>query len=969
MKKLKLLFMLLFIFHFSAIAQDEIQNKIRQQILSKTDSVALRNLGAEFENSYRLNKEEAIKLLLSKGYLIKKTYPDGRGIELQGFKDGRPKYYVTYNIIAAQTTSTDDVWGYSGFNLDGTLIDVGLWDEGSVYVDHNSFREGTCGQRHAYFIDSTGSTVSNHSTHVAGTIIADNDDYSAKGMANESVLYSRDWNWDVLEMTNAAAGIDPNLSSPLIISNHSYGNNPGWQWADLRNVGTDAWYWTANNSDLEDPSFGDYTDESFNYDQIAFNAPYYSIVWAAGNDRGEGPEAFGQHWVWDGDSWVSSTTYHPKDGGDDGFDCVPPEGVTKNIITVGAIDDITYGYQIPSDVQQINTSFSDWGPTKDGRIKPDIVANGDALYSTLPNNTFGYLSGTSMAAPNVTGAISLLLQHYKNTHNNTLPLSSTLKAIVIHTADERGGNVGPDYKYGWGLLNTYKAAQLISQDEGDQKVIQELSIGIFDYQTVTINDLYSDGTQPIKITLAWTDKPPLSPSFGPILMRDLDVRLYKDGVQYKPWKLDPANPNSAATTGDDSKNNVEQIFLQTPAEGYYTVVISHKGLLDANSATFSIVLSGFVSPLTDIHIKQLGFNNQTFGQAAYWEGSQWNYVNPTNTVSITLGKNHFLSSQDFKPSSYEKFIKWDDNIGNIRYRNWDTLSIKSITTEVRGRFNPTTDDVSVFNSLEASGSLTASNISFKDPWLVNINELPFGMRSDGLKAQFIPYASPLSLSRASNFKGVFLNQGGTGFTPPYYSVKTDLTQDIVLHTTGVPSGRNHKFYFQNWSGTNVTFQDPNNTETPVVFTLDGATAQANLKGTQLTTTNFNTSKNSQRGFIRDTFLGYLHNVYESMGDIWYERSTDNGATWYLMNNGKPINPNYKYSDAKSPSICFNSEFNLIYIVYQVDENSFPYYGIVLTQFSANQTKTRQIGRQRFGKPTILTAITMHRLLPRWVVQV
>ncbi len=67
----------------------------------------------------------------------------------------------------------------------------GQWDGGEVFVDHNSYREGPYGQRHAYFIDSTGSTVSNHSTHVAGTIIAYNDEYYAKGMAKQlEIVYS-----------------------------------------------------------------------------------------------------------------------------------------------------------------------------------------------------------------------------------------------------------------------------------------------------------------------------------------------------------------------------------------------------------------------------------------------------------------------------------------------------------------------------------------------------------------------------------------------------------------------------------------------------------------------------------------------------------------------------------------------------------------------------------------------------------
>lgn len=78
-----------------------------------------------------------------------------------------------------------------------------------------------------------------------------------------------------------------------------------------------------------------------------------------GNDRGQRPEPNTQHWVWNGQNWVTSISYHPKDGEvTNGFNCLPPDGVAKNIITVGAIDDIFNGYQNSSDVKQVNTDFS-----------------------------------------------------------------------------------------------------------------------------------------------------------------------------------------------------------------------------------------------------------------------------------------------------------------------------------------------------------------------------------------------------------------------------------------------------------------------------------------------------------------------------------------------------------------------------------------------------------------------------------
>jgi hypothetical protein len=900
---------LLYVIQVCVFSQSEEQQKLRQQILSKTDTVAARNLIIEFANRYQDSEMELIEWSNRTGYPIRTVGSDGTVTVLHGIMNGRLIYKKTFNRIAAQTTSTNVVW--SEYNLDGTGIEIGQWDGGAVYVDHNSFREGPYGQRHVYFVDPPGTGFNDHATHVAGTIVADNDEYYAKGMANEAVLISRDWDDDLTEITNAAYGIDPNLSVPLILSNHSYGNLVGWHWGDLRNVGTNAWYWMAEDYQNEDPWFSDYNQVSFDYDQIAFNFPYYMIVWAAGNDRGEGPEPNAQHWVWNGQNWVTSTSYHPKDGQvTNGFKCLPPDGVAKNLITVGAVDDISYGYQSPADVQQVNTDFSSWGPTKDGRIKPDIVANGDALYSTMPNNLYGSMSGTSMAAPNVTGSLALLLQHYKNTHNNTVPLSSTLKAIVIHTADESGSSLGPDYKYGWGILNTYKAAQLISEDQGNTTAIQELTLQAGTGQSYTLDNLYSEGTQPIKITLAWNDIPPSNYQTGPILMHDLDVRLVKNGTTYYPWKLNPASPNSPAIQSDNTKDNVEQILLQSPGEGYYSVVITHKGNLAFNQM-FSLIVTGFVSPFVTFNLKQIGSDGQTFGEAAYWENLMWNYVPPTQPVILSIGENHFISTQNFRPSTYEKFNKWNDNLPETGdwYRNWDIISLSSNTILVSSRFVPTVNDVTVKNDLESTG-INGGQVEFMDPWLVDFNEPPYGFRSQGMNAPFLQRTSPFNPNYSSSHKGVFLNQDYNVPGNPYYKVGMPTEQTISIN------GQNRKFFPYKWTGSGVAFQNEHLRQTGAVFTSSNATATAILKGQLMSNDQNGISSGSQRKLVR-TDNGIYHIVYESMGEVWYTHSltTNFNGAWsqdYSINEGQ--------GQARNPSIDF--EGNKIKIVMEFYD---PYY--------------------------------------------
>jgi subtilisin family serine protease len=144
-----------------------------------------------------------------------------------------------------------------------------------------------------------------------------------------------------------------------------------------------------------------------------------------------------------------------------GFETIGYEALAKNVITIGsAADAVTGGVRDES--KAIVSSFSSCGPTDDGRIKPDITANGDGLYSSLggSDTSYGTYSGTSMATPNACGSAALLIQQFSNLFPSQAMRASTLKGLLIHTADDRG-HAGPDYKYGWGLINVKAAADLI----------------------------------------------------------------------------------------------------------------------------------------------------------------------------------------------------------------------------------------------------------------------------------------------------------------------------------------------------------------------------------------------------------------------------------------------------------------------------------------------------------------------------
>jgi hypothetical protein len=545
------------------------QNKAaRSLIVQQTDTTKLNKLSKEYKTIYFKEKARAAEWAKKKNIPLRYETKNGRTVELQRIDErGRPIYYITHNKDAAATTSTNKL--HEGedniFQVSGQDMIAGIWDGGVVLTKHREFSENGISR----VLQNDGAqTLSDHATHVAGTIAAKGIDPAAKGMAFKSTVHSHDWNNDLSEMSGAAA-------AGLLLSNHSYGTATGWSWNGS------SWEWVGDESisQTEDYRFGFYTSSARSYDVIAHNAPYYLIVKSAGNDRGDGPSDAGAS----------------IDGGYDGYDCISSAGNAKNILTVGATADMPNGYTgNPEDVRI--TSFSSFGPSDDGRIKPDICGNGQGLYSCSMEGEDAYTSknGTSMSAPNVTGSLLLLQEYYFRETGNYMK-AATLKALVIHTASEAGSAPGPDYKFGWGLLNAESAAKLISHN-GCDAFISEHS---YEGNTMSL-DFYSDGTKPLTFTIVWPDPPGNSPeaSLDPrdkILVNDLNIKAINNQEEFFPYILDVENPHTAAATGVNNVDNVEKIYIETPAAGLYTLEISHAGSISDESQDFSLIVSGISS--------------------------------------------------------------------------------------------------------------------------------------------------------------------------------------------------------------------------------------------------------------------------------------------------------------------------------------------------------------------------------------
>ncbi len=527
-------------------------------------------------------------LMISKGHGISRLV----GVD----NYNHPLYYTTFdNLIAANTTGASQLWsgGISGLSLSGSPSylknKLGIWDGGGVLGTHKEL-VGRVTQMEGRASSTDEGSI--HATHVAGTMIATGINPSAKGMCFKfpgirAYLFTN----DITSITSAA----PNL----LLSNHSYGTICGW----YMNSNGD-WYFEGNYGDSSDFKFGYYDEAAASYDAIAFNAPNYLIVKASGNNRtSTGPAIGGYYYYYDEfGNKVQATRVYGTISNNDSYKTIGTSGNAKNILTVGAVSGIANGYKSASDV--VMTSFSSWGPTDDGRIKPDIVADGLNVLSCSGANDSAYatLSGTSMASPNATGSLMLLQEYYSELNNGSFLRSATLKGLAIHTASEAGSYPGPDYRFGWGLLNVAKGAEVIKEAVTSNNAATSPHLlyenVLNNGQSYSIN-VVASGKTPITATICWTDPSGIVITSNvlnnhyPELVNDLDIRITKGATTYYPWKLNPTVPAAAATKGDNTIDNVEKIEIDNVVPGQvYTITVTHKGKLTHGLQAYSLLISG-----------------------------------------------------------------------------------------------------------------------------------------------------------------------------------------------------------------------------------------------------------------------------------------------------------------------------------------------------------------------------------------
>lgn len=505
-----------------------------------------------------IENKAIVKNLVAKGF--KEFIDDGINEKqlIGADKNGNPLYYTTLNANASKRIKSNALYngGSLGLNISGQGMRIGQWDFSKPRLNHQLILGKV------NYDASQNQTISRHSTHIMGTMIGNNySNIEATGVAYDATARAYDWVNDVQEMTEE-------VMQGLLVANNSYGFDP-------------MYYQTYQ--------FGKYNETAKNWDQLMYNAPHFQIVKAAGNARGLNP------------------TIVPQVTAKNGYDLLEGAGIAKNVLVVTSVDK----NENPIGDSDFNiSSFSSYGSTDDGRIKPDIAAQGQGVFSAIEtyNSAYGIYNGTSSATASVSASIALLQQYWKSLYPASNYLwSSSLRAIVSHTANDKG-SLGPDYIYGWGLMDTERAARLIYNHTKSTLVKEENLQQGGEYRLYVVASEFEN--QPLVATLAWTDPEgnvvnAVEDDTTPDLVNDLDITILKKDNNgnfqtYYPWKLGGMqNLTAPATRNSDNKvDNIEKVEIDNP-DGLYQIVIKHKGNLSSGSQNYSLIVSGVSFCYTD----------------------------------------------------------------------------------------------------------------------------------------------------------------------------------------------------------------------------------------------------------------------------------------------------------------------------------------------------------------------------------
>lgn len=436
-----------------------------------------------------------------------------------------------------------------------------------------------------------------------------------------------------------------------------------------------------------------------------------------------------------------------------------PQAWAKNIISVGGI----YHYDTLTKDDDMWNYGASIGPASDGRIKPDLLHFYDKILTTSGPSSTAYTTdfgGTSGATPIVAGYVGLFAQMWSDgifgndvdpqgTVFDNRPHMTTAKAMMINTADQYpfNGTTGDKIRshQGWGMPNI----QNMYGFRDNYYIIDESDI-LEPLENSTHMVSVEAGVPALKITMSYAD-PPGNPAVqSQHRINDITLKVISPsdvvywgnyGLTEAVWSLPDGTP--------DTKNTVENVFIQNPEPGAWTIEISAPELIQDShvetpelDADYALVVSPVVSgPFPP------EFDGPTMG-------------------SIDKETEFTITTTDPSNATIEYFIDWGDGSNSSWFGPYDSG-----------------EEVSVTHTWDAEGTFciaarAKNNVGMESGWsspytitifppLLNISTISGGLFKVKAVIKNTGFGDAINMNWTMTFTGGFIlgNKQVTGTVP------------------------------------------------------------------------------------------------------------------------------------------------------------------------------------------------------------
>ncbi len=437
-------------------------------------------------------------------------------------------------------------WAYNNLTdtfqgITGRSVTVDITDTG-VDGTHSAFNGRT--EKYTSLIPTQPrwSDPIGHGTHVAGIVLGD-----GSYRANEDNYYHENLDGTFVGIAPGAYMVAQSLYGPN--ETFTYRNLTKWSVQNGAQISQNSWgTWSSS-------LWGNYTIVSRDYDNSSRDADWTTpgnqsllVVFAAGN------------------------------AGIYGNNTLSTTAVAKNVISVGATGN---GKNVTGEGEVWLHSSKGW--TDDGRIKPDLVAPGDDVTSTWgidDNGASGSLpaeagahsyitySGTSMAAPVVSGSAALVMDHLISKEGLDEPSPAVVKSILVASADHLSSSQWPSREQGWGRVNVSRA--IVETRDNNMEFVDQTT----KFNSIGASQSYKYDVQagnPLRVSLVWTDLPSHVYS-GKMLVNDLDLEVESPSGQVYKGNVFGGGQSITGGSADDT-NNVEMVYIEAPETGEWKVTV------------------------------------------------------------------------------------------------------------------------------------------------------------------------------------------------------------------------------------------------------------------------------------------------------------------------------------------------------------------------------------------------------------